>query len=154
MKNTILTLVVSAFLGVTMLSGCQSSAKKVENAQENLQDAKNNLVEADQELNQEMKDSIQEFKNESGDKIAIQEKNLAEFKARIANEKKESKDKYLEKLAILEQKNTDMKKRLADLNVDTKDNWLSFKTEFSADMNKLGDAIKDLTVKKDKTGKK
>jgi uncharacterized membrane-anchored protein YhcB (DUF1043 family) len=154
MKNTILTLVVSAFIGATILSGCQSSAKKVENAQENLQDAQNNLVEADQELSKEMKDSIQQFKKESDDRIAIQEQNLAEFKSRIATEKKENRDKYLEKLAELEQKNTDMKKRLADLNVDSKDNWESFKTKFSEDMDNLGDAIKNMTSKNTKSDKK
>ena len=43
-----------------------------------------------------------------------------------------------------------MKKRLEDYKADSKDKWESFKTEFNHDMDELGSAFKDLTVKNTK----
>ena len=54
------------------------------------------------------------------------------------------------KIAKLEMKNTDMKKRLADNNSENKENWENFKTEFNRDMDELGVAIKDFTIKNKK----
>ena len=147
MKNTILTLAVAVFMAGTMLTGCQSSAKKVENAEEKVQDAKDKVVEAKQEQNQEMNDSIQQFKKESQEKISANEKSIAEFKARIAKEKMENKAKYEKKLAELEQKNSDMKKKMDDYKENGKDKWTAFKHEFSHDMEELGNALKGFTVK-------
>jgi hypothetical protein len=36
---------------------------------------------------------------------------------------------------------------MEDYKVDTKEQWESFKTEFSHDMDEMGKAFKDLTVK-------
>ena len=82
MKKIIFTLAITTFMAGTMLTSCMSSDKKVKNAQENVQDAKDKVVEANQELNQAIKDSIQQFKKESEEKINNFEKNMAEFKAR------------------------------------------------------------------------
>ena len=48
---------------------------------------------------------------------------------------------------ILEVKNSDMRMRMDNYKEDGKDNWETFKTEFSHDMDELGKAFKDLTVK-------
>jgi len=100
MKKTIFTLAVSVFIAGTMFIGCQSSATKVENAQDKLREANNNVVEAQNDLNKTRQDSINEyldFKKVSEDKIIAQEKSIAEFKARIAKEKKENRLKYEKK---------------------------------------------------------
>ena len=47
----------------------------------------------------------------------------------------------------MEQKNTDLKRRLDDYKQDGKENWEKFKIEFNRDMDELGKAFKDLTVK-------
>ena len=39
-----------------------------------------------------------------------------------------------------------MKKKLEDYQAEGKDSWETFKTEFSHDMDALGNAFKDLTV--------
>ena len=140
MKKTISVLAVTVFMAGAILTGCQSSAKKVENAQDK-------VIEANQELSQALKDSIQQFKTESELKINANEKSIAEFKAKIKNEKKESKAVYEKKLAALEQKNSDLKKKLDEFKDDGKANWKTFKAEFSSDMNELGNALKDFTVK-------
>src|ERR1035437_8136358 len=115
MKSRILTLAASVFMAGAVLMSCQSSGKKVENAENNLQDAKNNVVDARQDLNKAKMDSVneyQKFKKESDEKITAHEKSIAEFKAKIADEKKENRAVYEKKLAKLEQKNSDMKKKL------------------------------------------
>jgi len=130
-----------------MLNSCKSSSKKIESARDNLQDAKENVVEANKELNLALNDSIQQFKKESHEKISSYEKTIAEFKIKIANAKKENKAQYEKKLAWLEQKNSDMKKKLEDYKDEGQDKWTSFKNEFNHDMDELGEALKDLTVK-------
>ena len=51
------------------------------------------------------------------------------------------------KIDELEQKNSELKKRLDDYKADGKEKWEKFKAEFSHDMDELGKAFKDLTVK-------
>ena len=137
MKYTILILVVTVFMTGIILSSCQSSTKKVENA-------RNKVIEAELGLNQALKDSIQQYKKESEEKISYYEKSIAEFKAKIANRKKEDKAIYEKKLAMLEQKNTELKKILSDYKDEGQDKWTSFKNEFNHDMDELGKAFKDL----------
>ena len=124
----------------TVFTSCQSNEKKVENAQEN-------MVEAKQELNQIVKDSIQQFRTVSAQKIADHEKSLTEFKARIAKEKKENRAKYQKKLSELELKNSDLKKRLDDFKEESQDKWDEFKSTFNRDMDELGESFKKLTTK-------
>ena len=148
MKNTISTLAVIVFIAGTILIGCQSNAKKVENAENKLDDANYNVLEAKQDLAKAHNDSVlayQKFKEESEAKINAHEKSIAEFKARIANEKQENKDKYEKKLAEIEQKNSDLKKKLADYKEEGKEKWDSFKTKFNHDMDELGKALKGFT---------
>lgn len=124
----------------TMFIGCQSSSKKVENAQEN-------VVKANEELNQALKDSIQQYRIATQEKLIANEKQLAEYKAKIAIQKKENKAKYEEELAKLVQKNNDLKIKLENYNEENEVKWEAFKTEFNHDMDELGKAFKDLTVK-------
>ena len=111
MKKTIFTLAVASFMFVIILSGCQSSEKKVENAQDKVQDAQNNLTKANQELNMAIRDSIRQFKIESESTISTYEKNIADIKVKIAKANKENRAAYEKSLADLEQKNIDMKRK-------------------------------------------
>ena len=135
MKNSILYMSSILMLTVTVIIGCQSSATKVENAEDKVQEAKQDSIS-----------EFMQFKKDAEMKIIAQEKNISDFKARIANEKKENKSEYDKKIAELEQKNTDLKKKLADLKDDSQNTWISFKNEFNHDMDELGHAFKDLTV--------
>lgn len=153
MKNTFLALTVAVFMAGTMLTGCQSSANKVENAEDKLQEAEGEVLDAKLDLNKAINDSVTEyqiFKKEAEEKIIAQEKSIAEFKARIAKEKMENRAKYEKKLAELEQKNSDLKKKLDDYKDEGQSKWENFKAEFNSDMDKIGKAIKDLTVNNSK----
>jgi len=149
MKSSILIMAVTVCMVGTMITGCKTSSEKVENAQDKVIEAKNDMLEAQGDLNKTLQDSItdyQKFKIESEAKISAYEKSMAEFKTRIANEKKENKASYEKKLAELEQKSSEMKKKLEEYKDEGQDKWTSFKNEFNHDMDELGQALKDLTV--------
>ena len=104
MKKTIFILAIAMLAAGTIFTACQSSGEKVDNARENVQEAKDKVAEAKQELNQALNDSIRQFKKESEEKIYAIEKSIAEFKTKIATEKKETRVIYEKKLSELEQK--------------------------------------------------
>ena len=133
---------------ILSLSSCSTATpeEKVENAQENVKDAKQDLKAA----NQEFTEDELKYRRESEDKIAANEKSIAEFNTRIANEKAQAKADYLFKINALNKKNSDMKKRLDDYKAGSKENWEKFKTEFNHDMDELGKSFKNFTTKKNK----
>jgi len=61
--------------------------------------------------------------------------------------KKEAAADYKIKVDELEQKNSDLKKQMDDYKAEGKEKWEKFKTEFGHDMDELGNAFKDFTVK-------
>ena len=149
MKNSILVIASTLFLTVTILSGCQSSATKVENAEDKVQDAKNDLADSQRNLYAIRLDTIsnyEQFKLEAEKILIVQEKNIADLKARLASEKKVINVDYDKKLAELENKNSELERKLADYKDDGQDKWNSFKAEFNHDIDELGKAFKDLTV--------
>jgi len=93
MKKSVFTLAITMLIGGTILTGCQSSAEKVENAENNLQEAKENVLEAKQDLKVAHQDSIteyQKFRIEYEERITANEKSIADFRARMAKEKKKT----------------------------------------------------------------
>ena len=143
MKKIFFTLAIAALFAGTQLTGCRSSAKKVEVAQEKVDKA--NL-----ELDQAVKDSIQQFKTYSEVKITRYEKGIAEFKTRIAKEKIENRAVYEKKLAELEKRNSELKSKLADYKYEEQAKWEIFKADYNRDMDELGKSFDDLTIKKSK----
>ncbi len=143
MKNSISTLAVSILLvAFALFSGCQSSEKKVDEAQEDVTEANKALDEA----NAEYLADIEAYRREKADAIAANDSSIVALKAKIANEKKDVKADYEKKITELEQKNKDLKVKMDDYKDEGKENWESFKREFNHDMDELGNALKDLTV--------
>ena len=140
MKNTILFLTFLSALGLT---SCNTPAEKVALAQDNVDKANKDLKDA----NEEYIADIVRYRKETADRIAENERSISAFNARIENEKQDVKADYKKKIAALEKKNSDMKKKMDDYKIEGKDNWNKFKTEFSHDMDEMGQAFKDLTVK-------
>ena len=124
--------------------GCNTPAEKVENAEQK-------VIEANKELdlaNAEYLADIEAYRIETAKRIASNDSTILAFKAHMKLEKKEAMDDYEEQLAELEQKNSDMEKEMDEYNGDGKDKWEIFKESFGRDMEELGEAIKDLTVRK------
>lgn len=146
MKKSVLVLAVGTIFMGSLVTSCSSPAEKVENAQENVVDANQKLDEA----NEDYLVDVENYRRETAEKITANEKSLAEFKLRIASEKQEAREDYNKKLAELEQKNADMKKKMDDYKVDGRENWERFKVEYNHDMDGLGNAFRDVTVKNNK----
>jgi len=143
MKKSILAMAACTFIAGIVLTGCNTSSEQLENAQENVVEANKELAQA----NQEYLADITNYRQETASRIAANEESIKEFNARIAHDKKAVKADYKKKIAALEQKNNEMKLRMENYKEDGKDKWFIFKTEFSHDMNEMGKAFKDLTVK-------
>jgi predicted RNase H-like nuclease (RuvC/YqgF family) len=143
MKKVFFTIAIAALIAGTQLTSCRSSAKKVEKAQENVDQA--NLA-----LDKALQDSIQQFRTASEERISKYEKNIADFKTRIAKEKKENKSTYEKKLAELDKRNSDLKLKLANYKYEEQAKWEEFKANYNRDMDDLGKSFDDLTIKKSK----
>lgn len=143
MKKSILVLVTSTLIIGAMATSCNTSAEKVENAQENVAEANKDLDKA----NEEYLVDVEAYRKATADRIAANNQSIAEFNAKAEQQKKEDRAEYKRKVAELEQKNRDMQLKLDEYKVDGKDKWETFKTEFNHDMDELGNAFKDLTVK-------
>ncbi len=145
-KRPFLALAIVALLSGALVISCNSSSKKLEEAQEDVVDAHNDLDQA----NLDYEADIENYRLETAAKIEDNNQSIADFKARVASEKKEKRAEYEAKINELDQKNSDMKKKLDDYKIEGKEKWDAFKTEFNSDMNELGTAFKDLTVRNTK----
>lgn len=143
MKKTIITIGVATILLATTLISCNSKAKKVEAARQNVEIA-------NQELTQALRDSIRDYKSLSEETIISYEKTIVELKANIAKQNKANKSVYEKDVAILEQRNKDMRKKLSEFNEENQEKWHAFKKEFSNDMDELGVAFKNFGNKDNK----
>jgi hypothetical protein len=132
--------------GASTISCTNSTSEKLEKAKDNSVEAQADLDKA----NADYLADVENYRKISSERIIANEKSIAEFNQRTSNDKAEAKLEYKKKIAELEQKNSDMKKKLDDYKADGKDKWQDFKTEFNHDMDELGKAFKDLTVKNTK----
>ncbi|MDP2089552.1 MAG: peptidase M23 [Flavobacteriaceae bacterium] len=137
MKKSILLMAAFTFITGAILTSCNTPAEKVDNAEKNVVKANKDLDKA----NQEYLADVEKYRKETADKIAANDKSIAEFKARIAHEKKDAQVAYQKKIAVLEQKNSDLKKKIDAYKAEGKEQWEKFKIEFSKDMDELGTAF-------------
>lgn len=142
MKKTIIFASAGIFI-ITLITGCTSPAEKVQNAQNNVNEANTNLDEA----NQAYLADVENYRRETAEKIAVNNKSIADFKARKESEKQDAQADYKNKIDALEQKNSDMKKKMDDYKVEGREKWELFKKEFSYSMDELGKSFRDITTK-------
>ncbi len=120
-----------------ILTSCNTASEKVDNAEKNVVEANKDLVNT----NKEYLADVEKYRKETADKIAANDKSIADFKARIEHEKKEARAEYKQKITALEQKNSDLKKKIDAFKAEGKEEWEKFKVEFSKDMDELGTAF-------------
>jgi hypothetical protein len=155
MKKKILFSAIIAFMAVSVSTSFgQEPDKKSEKARENLKEAKKDVVEAKKDLKEAQKDSVsdyQKFKKESELKIKNNEKSIADLKVKHSKMSEKENAVYQKKVSDLELKNQNLNKKLVGYkNDESQDKWVSFKAEFKHDMDELGKALKDFTVKNKK----
>lgn len=137
-------MVAFAIVGASMLfTSCSSSTDKVDNAEQNVQDAKRDLEHA----NESQKKDVEAYNKIMAEKIAAQEQIIQEFNERIKVQKSDAKKEYEERIAELDKKNSDMKKKMADFNASNQSNWETFKASYNTEMNDLGYAFDKLKSK-------
>lgn len=146
MKNLILSISCVLIISALAFTGCSSTTEKNEKAEIETLKIKKGLAESEKELYTVKHDTTtyEQFKIEAEKAIAVQEKNIAELKAKIAKEKKDVKADYNKKLGELEKKNDELKKKLVDYKDEGKEKWKSFKAEFNHDMDEFGKAFEGL----------
>jgi len=81
------------------------------------------------------------------EKISSFEKTIGELKAKIAQETKENIAKYEKTLTDIEQKASEIKKKIHQYKTEGKDKWAGYNDKFNHDLDELGKALKNFTVK-------
>lgn len=150
MKKTIFILAVATFMVGTTLVGCKSTTKeevssqeKVDEAEQDLEDAKDSLVVAKKAATAE---EWQTFKDQTDSVISYNEGQIADLKQKMQKTGKSVDAKYQKNIDILEQKNKNLKTKIDTYKNDANSDWQSFKREFNHDMDEIGKSFKDLTV--------
>jgi len=133
-----------AIMLVATLASCNQT-NEAGTSQQNVDAARENLDEAEEAYLIE----VEQYKQAEEAKIAANEQKLAEFKVRIAADKK-ADPTLTTRMEDMERRNAAMKQRLAEFKADSKNNWESFKTEFDHDMKVMGDAFADLFTNNEK----
>lgn len=134
-----------------MLTGCQTSEEKVQNAKENVKDATKDLknvqkavsdAEAEKAANAE---AWRVFKGEAEAKIKSNEQMINELGIKIRSSGKKAQGSLKKSIDELKQKNNDMVVRINTFEQNQRE-WESFKREYNHDMDELGRALKDFAV--------
>ena len=81
------------------------------------------------------------------EKISSYEKTIGELKAKIAQETKENIAKYEKTLTDIEQKASEIKKKVQEYKEEGKDKWAAYNDKFNHDLDELGKALKNFTIK-------
>ena len=136
MKKLIFTIALSLFLINTIFIGCETFTEKDDLTKNDVAEAKDDFLT-----------DIENFKAVTAAKIEANNQKIKKLNVKIEYTKKDVKAYSQEQIAILEQKNSEMKIKLDEYKVTGKDNWEIFKAEFNHDMDDLGDAFKNFTIK-------
>ncbi|HQR94110.1 MAG TPA: hypothetical protein PLK14_13660 [Sediminibacterium sp.] len=152
MKQPITILYLACMLiGGISFNGCKTPDQKVNDAQIQVENAKENLEKVeDKAAVAEIKAANAEewkiFKNESEAKIKTNEIRISELKSKIKRSGYPMDDLNAKRVDTLEMQNRKLQSKVDDYN-KTMTDWETFKREFNRDMDGLGSALKDFTVK-------
>lgn len=143
-------LMVLSFITSIVFTGCDSSAQKVKDAKEDVQDAKIELSQAQKDssakaIKEARENDYRVFKIETDAQIKTNNVRIDELKSKKRMPGKTNDADYTKRIEELRKRNTDLKTRLDNYDTNTSD-WDIFKREFSHDMDELGQSLKDFTV--------
>jgi hypothetical protein len=151
MKKSIfmMVLMATAVTGTTLTS-CKSAAQKNAKVENKVIDTKQDLVLAETEVVEQRKVNAEEwkaFKTGSDLQIDKNEENIAALKAAMNAPSATPDYEYDKKINMLEASNQDLETRMENYENDHGRDWDTFKCEFNNDMNAIGQAFRNLTVK-------
>lgn len=143
MNKFIQKLSFSTVLLAGILTGCTSTASKVENAEENVKKEQEDVVKANENLKME----IENYRKESVSKIDGNDQRIAEVRAQAEKDKSAMKSEVKTQIADLEKKNAELRTKLNDYQSDKQEDWDNFKKELNHDMDELGNSLRDFGQK-------
>lgn len=143
MKKSILNSAVAAIFLSGVFFACSKPAG--ESAQEKADQAKEQAQEAKQDVNaSNMDEERATYKAEKLQKIADNEKRIAELREKQKTSGK-TMDKILQsRIEALEKRNAELKDKLNNYQDTDNAKWEEFKREFNHDMDELGNSINDI----------
>jgi len=146
MIKQLITFAAVGVISGTVYTGCtDTSAKKVEDAKEQVDVAKADLNAA----NAKYAEEFQTFKKESELQISNNEKSIELLEAKMEKSGSKAKAKYKDKIADLKARNHQLEEKIEDYRDEGKDSWEKFRDGFNREMEKIKLAIKDLTTDSD-----
>lgn len=141
------TVMVLGLVLLALMMGCtKSSDQKVANAKENVNAVTQDVKDAAADAQAAVREEWLQFKRESDNKIAANNKVIAEYKAKMTTAQGKLQAAYDKKIDELEKKNKELKAKLDEWKDDGKSDWTQFKSELNHDLDALGTALKDFTV--------
>jgi peptidoglycan hydrolase CwlO-like protein len=140
MKKKILSFWMLPIL-VILLAACtstkskdlSSSAKGVENAKEDLDQANKQYTKEVTSYRESVESDLRENKLQ-----------IAKLKQEKLDAKQEALEERNEKIAAIQRSNDELELRMRQYRGDNRENWKEFRREYSDDMNELGKSLKDL----------
>lgn len=138
MKYSIAILTTIALMAALVLSGCDNSDNKV-------QDAETSAIEADRDLEiakTEVEAELRIYRTENENRLAQYEQRIEEIKRDIDNESDAQRRAELE--AKVDEHQATHRNLTRDMNnyrVSDRENWSSFKNSFTSRMDNLGDSL-------------
>ncbi len=154
MNQPIYRLALTMLVAGAIFTGCDSAAKKEETAKTEVQDAKQDLKVAQKEANAEAQQKADNedwavFKAENELKIKDNEVRIADLKIKLKKPGKVLDPLYTQRIEDLNKRNKALQTKI-DNYVPGQTDWQKFKAEYNHDMEELGHALKDFTVKNKK----
>lgn len=145
MKKVILNASIFVVTGVATFTSCDANTSKNEtrsgkpteafysDAEEKLADQEGDYV-AD----------LEAYRLLTSQEIKENEQRIADFKAKVEEEKAEAQAEHRKEIAEIEAKNAALKAEIKEYKPKGKAHWKSFKNEFGHDIRELGKAIKSI----------
>ncbi len=125
----------------SVFTGCNNR----ENAKDNVKQANQDMIDAQAQFDKDW----QQFRSDAELKINANQQKIDDFKTAMKTTSAKFKAKYENEVLTLEQKNIELKKKLNEYKYEGKTNWEKFKQGFNANMDSVGNSLKDLFTKKD-----
>lgn len=148
MKKLILSVAVITFMaGTISVSFGQDANKKCDKTLDSTKTEKTVVLEPEQELVVIQVDSVTDYQDltkSSEIRFAENDKSIADLKMNNTTMDEKKKTAKSKEIDLLEQKNTSLRKELVFYKEDSKVNWNTFKKQFSADMDKLTQDLKNM----------
>lgn len=88
---------------------------------------------------------IADYKKKNLDKIAANDKIIADLKERVNMSKQEARDNYNNRIEVLDKRNAELKAKLQTVEAQTVESWNAFQLEFNHDMQELGHAFENFS---------